>query len=185
MLKGINSSITLNEIFISAIIGAIIGAAFFEIFSRLGLFFVGEYAFGSGDSIIGAALGAWFGWKMILVILAISFITQLFIGIPIILMNMYKDKDYRSLVAMGVLMFSIFVPYIGKILGLGSSLIGALIITLFALTIAIAGIVVILQRLKERQSFTFLPFGPALVIGGFVVMFRGQEVVNWYFNSFS
>ncbi|EKE02487.1 MAG: Peptidase A24A protein [uncultured bacterium] len=182
-LEGINTSIVLNEIFISAVIGAIIGAAFFEISSRLGLLLVGEYAFGSGDSIIAAALGAWFGWQMILVILAISFIAQLFIGIPVILMNMYKDKDHKSLIAMGFLLFSIVIPYIGKQLGLVNTLIGALGTTLLALGVAIGAIFVIMRGLRERQSFTFLPFGPALVIGGLVVMFSGQEVLNWYLNS--
>lgn len=178
-LEGINYTLILNEIFISAVIGAIVGALFFEVFSRLGLLFVGEYAFGSGDSIIAAALGAWFGWKLVLVIIALSFIFQLIVGIPIILYNMYKDKDFKSIVFLGLLLFSIFIPIIGKKFGITDSFVGAILTTMIAFAFALSGIFVVLQRAKERQSFTFIPFGPALVFGGFMVMFFGQKLLKY------
>lgn len=184
-LDGIGYTLTLNEIFISAIIGAIIGALFFEVCSRLGLLFVGEYAFGGGDTIIGAALGAWFGWKMILLILLISFVFQLIVGLPIILMNMYRQKDYKSIVFMGLLLFSVCIPYIGQLSGISSTFFGALTIAALAFGLAGAGITVVLKRAKERQSFTFIPFGPALVFGGLLVIFHGQSLLNFYLKGFS
>lgn len=184
-LHGIGVTLTLNDVFISALIGAIVGGAFFEIFSRLGLLFVGQYAFGGGDSIIGAALGAWFGWKMVLIILALSFIFQLFIGLPIILFNMYKDKDHKSIIFTSILVFSVFIPYLGRMTGITNNLYGALFITLLAFTCAGIGVYVILKRTRERQSFTFIPFGPALVFGGFIVMFWGQKILSLCLNHYS
>lgn len=181
-LQGIGYTLTLNEAFVSAVIGAILGAAFFEITSRLGLLLVGEYAFGGGDTIIAAGLGAWFGWKMILIILILSFIIQVIVGIPIVIYNMYKDKDYKSLTFMGLLLFSVLLPKAGKVLGLMKSLMGAVTISIASFTCAIAGIFVILKRTRERQNFTFIPFGPALVLAGFVVMFQGQQIIDWYIN---
>ncbi|MFH0703264.1 MAG: prepilin peptidase [bacterium] len=183
-LKGIGITISLNEIFISAIIGAIIGGIFFEILSRIGFMMVGQYAFGTGDSIITAALGAWFGWKMLIIILALSFVFQFFIGVPVILLNMRKDKDYKSITFMGVLMFSLFIPYIGRFLGLTNTFLGSLIVLLVTFAFAGAGIYVILERTKERQSFTFIAFGPALVLGGFLIMFYGQKLLNKYILTF-
>ncbi len=177
-LEGINSSITFNEIFISAIIGAIIGAAFFEIFSRIGYLTVGEYAFGGGDSIIGAALGAWFGWKMILIILLFSFLFQLVVGLPVLIHNMYKDKDYKSIIFTGVLVCSMFIIPLGNYIGLEQHSMGFFLAVLISFSLAIVGMVVILQRTKEKKSFTFLPFGPALVLGGFLVMFMGQSLLD-------
>ena len=177
-LMGINYTLSLNEVFISAIVGAIIGAAFFEIFSRLGLLLVGQYAFGGGDTVIGAALGAWFGWKMIIVILALSFVFQLIVGIPVILMNMYKDKDYKSIIFTIIMVSSIFIPKIGQYFGFTNNLAGALFILILAFSFAISGMFVILSRARERQSFTFLPFGPALVFGGFIVMFWGPALTH-------
>ena len=179
-LQGIGYTLILNSSFISAIIGAILGAAFFEIFSRFGLLLLGEYAFGGGDTLIAAGLGAYFGWKFMLIILALSFLFQLVIGIPVILFNMYKDKDYKSIFAMAILLLSLLVPYTGKLFGLTNYTIGALITLLTAFGMAGYGIFVILKRTKERQSFTFLPFGPALVFGGIIVMFWGQQILNHY-----
>ena len=178
-LHGIGHTLVLNEAFVSAIIGAILGAAFFELTSRLGLLLVGEYAFGGGDSIIAAGLGAWFGWQFTIVILVLSFLFQVIIGIPILLYNMHKDKDYKSLTAMGVLLFSVLLPRIGTVLGFTKHIIGALLVMFTSIISALAGVFVILQRAKERQSFTFIPFGPALVLGGFAVMFWGQQIIDW------
>lgn len=183
--EGIGMTLSVNDVFVSAIIGAIIGALFFEVFSRLGLLLVGQYAFGGGDTIIGAALGAWFGWKLILVILALSFVFQLIVGIPVIVNNMYKDKDYKSIIWLCLLLFTVAIPPIAQKIGLTKHIISALIITLITFIIAIKAIFVILGKAKERQSFTFLPFGPALVFGGFIVMFYGEPILNLYLKSFS
>jgi len=183
-LGGTGATITLNEIFLSALIAAIAGAAFFEILARLGLVAVGHRAFGEGDTIIAAALGAWFGWKLTVVIIVLSFLFQLVIGFPVIIYNMYREKDYPSLFAAAGLILAIIIPYAGKYLGLTSTFYGALITLLAAFIVAIAGITIILYKMKERQSFTLLPFGPALVMGGFVAIFWGQEILSYYKELF-
>ena len=183
-LEGIGAVLTVNEVFVSALIGMLIGGLFFEIFAGLGILMVGQRAFGFGDTIIGAGLGAWFGWKLIIVILVLSFIFQLIIGIPIIIMNMYKDKDYKSLAAIGMLLLSLLITFVGRQVGLSESLIGALALTFLSFICAGIGVIVILKRTKERQNFTFLPFGPALVLGGMIVMFKGSEILGWYTSSF-
>jgi len=179
-LEGIGASITLNEAFISAVIASIAGAAFFEIISRITIPFVGERAFGEGDTIIAAGLGAWFGLPLTIVIIILSFLFQLIIGLPVILYNMYKDKDYKSLAATAILIFSVAIPYIGQFLGVTDNIWGALATTAVSFIFAGIGVYVILSKAKERQSFTFLPFGPALVFGGFIVMFWGNEILNKY-----
>lgn len=163
--------INFNDVFISAIIGAVIGAAFFEIFSRIGLLLVGEYAFGAGDSLLGAALGAWFGWKLMIVILALSFLSQLVVGLPIISYNMYKSKDHQSLWAVGALFVAVGLTFLGRYYTAAGETFIALGVILLSFVVAGVSIFIILKNTRERQSHTFLPFGPALVIGGFLVMF--------------
>lgn len=175
-------SIMLNDTFISAFIGAVAGIIFFEAASRLGLLLVGEYAFGSGDSVIAAGLGAWFGWQFLIAIVILSFIFQVIVGIPIIIFNMYKDKDYKSLTFLGILLFSVVIPKLGQILGFTKSIVGALSVTLASIICAAAGIFVVLKRTKERQSFTFIPFGPALVFGAFIMLFYSSNIIEWYKN---
>lgn len=176
-LAGIGQTIHLPEIFVSAVIGAIVGALFFELFSRLGLLLVGEYAFGGGDSVIAAGFGAWFGWKYLVAIIVLSFIFQVLIGIPIILHNMFKDKDYKSLISMAMLFLSLAIPFVSNSLGLSNSVWGAIITLILAFGLALVGVVIILQRAKQRQSYTFIPFGPALVFGTVIMMFFGQYIL--------
>lgn len=169
-----------NDVFITALIGAVVGAAFFEIFSRLGLLLAGEYAFGAGDSILAAALGAWFGWKLIIVIIVLSFLLQLVVGIPVIVYNMHKSKDYKSLWAMGALLFTIVLTFVGKYYTYkGETFIALGVIFLSFVTAGIA-VFIILKRARERQSHTFLPFGPALVIAGFLAMFFSPQLLSYF-----
>ena len=171
---------TFNDVFISAIIGAVIGAAFFEIFSRIGLLLAGEYAFGAGDSILGAALGAWFGWKLMIIILVLSFLSQLVIGVPVITYNMYKSKDYQSLWAMGALFVSIGLTFVGRHYTYTGEPLIAISAILLSFLIAGISIFVILKRTRERQSHTFLPFGPSLVIAGFLAMFFSEQLLTYF-----
>ncbi|OGI01084.1 MAG: hypothetical protein A2Y25_04920 [Candidatus Melainabacteria bacterium GWF2_37_15] len=168
-----------ENMLIPAIIGAIIGAAFFEIFSRIGMATVGQYAFGGGDTILGAALGAWFGWKFLIAILAMSVFFQAIYGIPIIFYNMYKRKDYASLWAMAGLLFAMVVSFFSKYLTyLGEPLVAIFVILM---TFLLAGICVyiIFKKMRETQNHTMLPFGPPLVAAGFIVMFFGDYVSRY------
>jgi len=163
--------LTFNDVFISALIGAVVGAAFFEIFSRIGLLLAGEYAFGTGDTLLAAALGAWFGWKFIIIILVLSFLSQMVVGVPVIVYNMYKSKDYQSLWAMGGLFFAVMLTFLGRYFTYTGKPFVALSIIFSSFAIAGWAIFIILRNTKERQSYTFLPFGPSLVLSGFLVIF--------------
>ncbi len=160
-----------EDMFISAVIGAVAGAAFFEIFSRIGLVLAGEYAFGGGDTLLGAALGAWFGWKFLVAILFISFFMQVVIGIPIILYNFYKSREYPSLMAMVGLFIALAVSFMSKFLVYAGKPVFAVIVMVLVFALTGFCIYIIFKRMRETSSHTFLPFGPPLVIAGFLVMF--------------
>ncbi len=166
--------------FVSAIIGAIIGAAFFEVFSRIGLLFTGEYAFGGGDTLLGAALGAWFGWKLLIAILVMSLFIQVIIGIPFIFYNLRKHGDYKSIYAMLGLLVAMVLSFFSKYLAYIS--VNPLVpIVAILLIFLLAGICVyiIFKRMRENRNYTFLPFGPPLVVAGFMVMFYGEFISGY------
>jgi len=173
-------SLNIPDVFVSALIGAVAGALFFEIFSRIGLLLAGEYAFGTGDSILAAGLGAWFGWKLLVAVLIISFLSQMFVGVPVLLVNMIKDKDYKSITAMGMLLFSLILAYTGKFLTSINLPIISIIVILISFILSGIAIFIILKQARERESYTFLPFGPALVLGGFMVMFFGKSILGYF-----
>ncbi|HSA06093.1 MAG TPA: prepilin peptidase [Candidatus Gastranaerophilales bacterium] len=165
-----------NEVFISAILGALLGAAFFEIFSRMGYLFSGEYAFGGGDTILGAALGAWFGWKALIVILLLSLIIQMIVGVPIILYNFYKSKEYQSLIAMGGLFLALLLSLLGRYFTYTGKFILSIFIIISAFIIGGIAVYAIFSRMRETRNYTFLPFGPPLIIAGLIVMFCSEKI---------
>lgn len=169
--------ITFNEVFISAVLGALLGAAFFEIFSRIGYVFSGEYAFGGGDTIIGAAFGAWFGWKAFIIILILSLLVQMVVGIPIMLSNLFKAKEYITIYAMGGLFVSLILSIIGRICTYSAHFLVAVAVIICAFIIGIASVIVIFKRMRETQNYTFLPFGPPLVLAALIYMFVGDRLV--------
>ncbi|NLF82451.1 MAG: prepilin peptidase [Candidatus Gastranaerophilales bacterium] len=168
--------ITFNEVFISALLGALLGATFFEIFSRIGYVFSGEYAFGGGDTILGAAFGAWFGWKAFIIILVLSFLIQMVVGIPIMLSNLLKAKEHITLYAMGGLFMSLLLSIIGRICTYSAHFFIAVGAILCAFAIGIVSVIVIFKRMRETQNYTFLPFGPPLVLAALIYLFAGNNL---------
>lgn len=165
-----------NEVFISAVLGALLGVAFFEIFSRIGYLFSGEYAFGSGDTILGAAFGAWFGWKALIIILILSLFIQMIVGVPLIIYNYLKNKDYKSLIAMVGLFLALIMSIVGRYLTYRGEFIASILVILATFIIGGISVYVIFARMRETQSYTFMPFGPPLVIAALLVLFLNDYV---------
>ena len=178
MLSGIGQSITLNESFISAFIAMVAGALFFEVVARLGILLVGTRAFGEGDTIITAGLGAFFGFQNLIMIIILSFLIQVVVGVPVIVAKMIKAKDTKSLVAMGLLLSCLFMPKISSLIGLDKTFVGSLIMLIVIFIIAGYGCVTILKSAKQVENRTYLPFGPALIFGALAVIFFGNQLIS-------
>ncbi len=169
--------ISFNDVFISAVIGAIAGAAFFEIFSRIGYLFSGEYAFGGGDTILGAAFGAWFGWKGLVFILVLSLVFQMIVGIPIIVYNFFKSREYYSLFAMLGLFLALLMSIFGRIFNYRGEFLISIILIISAFIIGGISVFVIFSRMRETRNYTFLPFGPPMVAAALLFMFLENKPV--------
>lgn len=173
-------ALNFNDVFLAAVLGALLGALIFELLARVGTVLVGHRAFGEGDTIIAAALGAWFGWKALILIIALSLLSQLFIGIPIILFNMYKNKDKKSLISMLMLIFAMILSIASKMFGWTDSVRESLLITAVCFILAIIGVIGVLSGVRERKSHTLLPFGPALVLGSLILLYAGNSVMSMF-----
>lgn len=162
---GINNSI------IASILGVLLGIVVMELFARFGYLVAGTRAFGEGDTYIAAGLGAIFGWKYLITVLAYGFIIQIALTIPVFIKKLYTNKDYKTLGAF--LAFFLLIIVI-KGLDYANSFDNIIVFGLFTLLLCVVGFYVckrILSGLKEPQNMTYLPFGPAMVIGGLVMMF--------------
>lgn len=164
-------SIGINNSFIASILGILLGIIVMELFARFGYLVAGARAFGEGDTYIAAGLGAIFGWKYFITVLVYSFIIQIILTIPVFIKKLYANKDYRTLgsfFAFFSLVFAIkwfdYAHIFNNIWGFG----------IFTLLLCIVGFYVckrILGGLQDKTNMTYLPFGPAMVLSGLIVMF--------------
>ena len=171
---------------LNSCMAAAAGFVFFEIVARSGKPFFGERIFGEGDSVIASGLGAFFGLKALIPIIIVSFIIQVLAGMPVVVKNMLKEKDYKSVTAIFALFFCIILAFINKYIIRHEELIYySLGLSGLTMIIAIISTVIILKGIKERQSFTLLPFGPALIISGLLYMFAGSNLLSCLIKLFT
>lgn len=160
-----------NNSIIASILGVLLGIVVMEIFARFGYLVAGTRAFGEGDTYIAAGLGAVFGWKYLITVLAYGFIIQIILTIPVFIKKLYNNKDFKTLISFFV--FFLLVIAI-KWLEYANMLGNLWAFLVFTILLCAAGIYVckrILGGLKDPTNMTYLPFGPALVLGGLIVMF--------------
>lgn len=154
------------DIIISAVIGAVLGAVIMEVCARAGYLFAGTRAFGEGDTFIAIGLGALFGWKILLIVLALSVVLQVIVFLPIFIKGLVTNKDWKTLGC-----FTAFVVYaitfcLLKLDGTAYA-VGAVLLAI----LGIACCVFILKGLRDNpQNRTYMPFGPALVIAGLITI---------------
>lgn len=159
----------INPITVS-LLGIIAGFVIMEIIARLGYLIAGDRAFGEGDSFIVAGLGAVFGWRMILPILILAVITQIFVTLPIYLKKEYENKNWMTLISIGVFCFYALSFVMAYNLGWLSNQIAYIA---SAVVMAVLGLLTcreVLRGIRNPENRTYLPFGPALLFAGMVFL---------------
>lgn len=165
--------ILLNNPLSMSILGAIEGALIIEICARAGYLVAGTRAFGEGDTFIAAGLGALFGWRALLVVLALSVLIQVVLFLPIFVKGLIQNKDFKTLIS-----FVLFCAYAITFYSLQHFRIitpeNIIIYTIGALILAALGItscIFIFKGLREKpENRTYLPFGPAMVAAAFIAL---------------
>lgn len=166
-----NISFGINNSFIAAIFGVLLGIILMEGFARLGYLLAGTRAFGEGDTYIAAGLGAIFGWKYLITVLVYAFIIQIILTIPVFIKKLYENKDYKTLTAFFFFFLIIFAIKWFEYAKIFNNII---FFGLFTLILCATGIYLckrILSGLRDKTKLTYLPFGPAMVIGGLITIF--------------
>lgn len=161
----------LNYSFGASILGILLGIAIMEIFARLGYVMAKTRAFGEGDTYIAAGIGAILGWKYLIWALALGFIIQIIFTVPVFIRKLYIKGDIKTLVAFFIFFLLAFAV---KWLDYAGLLTNLILLLVFTLVLCVVGFYVckrILDGLKTQDDMTYLPFGPAMVIGAFIVLF--------------
>ena len=162
----------------NSILGAIVGALIMEACARIGYLIADTRAFGEGDTLIAAGLGALFGWRQFLFVLILSILIQVLIFLPIFVKGLVQNKEWKTLIG-----FSTFVIYAAIFYSLQRAEVisGGIFYIFGALILAIIGAAVcilIFKDLREKpENRTYLPFGPAMVIASFLLIFLQMLLV--------
>lgn len=159
--------LVVNNSFIAALLGCILGILLMEAFARFGYLVAGTRAFGEGDTFIAAGLGAVFGWKYLLTVLLYAFIIQIVLTVPVFIKKLYTNKDYKTLISFLVFfLFIILTKFIENV--------NFVLFTFVTLLLCVSGIYLckrILTGINEPSNMTYLPFGPAMVFGALIMIF--------------
>ena len=163
--------ITIWQSFIYAILGLIVGVVVMEILARIPQIFIKKRAFGEGDSYIAGALGAFFGITNLILIIGFGLVFQVVIILPMFLYKLIKEKNYKLVTALVlfILLFSL-IAFGNYYDALGDGWFYWFAVALLA-SIGYYCCRALMIGAKEGKSLTYLPFGPALILGAFFVMF--------------
>lgn len=166
-----NFSIGINNSLIASVLGIILGVLIMEFFARLGYIFAGTRAFGEGDSYIAAGLGAIFGYVYLLPALLYAFIIQIALTVPVFMRKLYLQKDYKTFSAFILFLLLIIVMRWIDYSDYSNSIIVFGIFTLLLIIVGVYFCMRILTGLKDKENMTYLPFGPAMVLGSLILLF--------------
>ncbi len=174
-------AIAIPDSFISAVIGVFVAFVVFEGLILLSEMVFGTEGFGHGDTHLMMGVGAFLGWELMLVALLLGFVFQAVPAIPMLGYQYYKSKAYVSLIS-GAASFlfaglSFWVSYMDMDAGLRTVLI------LVLMVFSIVAVVILMRQVKRSQSFTYLPLGPALVLGSLTMLFWGRQIMDYYMKT--
>lgn len=172
--------LAIPDSFVSAIIGMILAWIFFEGIILFSQKVFGTDGFGHGDTHLMMGVGAFLGWKLMLLALLLGFMCQGVPAIPVMIYQWFKRKDYVSIGAgAGMAVFGVLPVWLAELSFDNPGLRAILVLACFGLSIA--AMFIFLKRARDTQSFTYLPLGPALVIGSLVALFWGPQLLLQYF----
>lgn len=163
---------------LSAVIAIVISIVFFEGMILLSLLFFGTEGFGHGDTHLMMGAGAFLGWPLTILALLLGFIAQTIPAIPMLVIQWIKNKQYVSLISGAVALIGGTAPLI--LMNMGLPLQVRTMISLVFMLLSVVALIVFLKQVKNSHNFTYLPLGPALVLGILVALFWGNQILASY-----
>ena len=173
------TNIYFPDIFLSSLIGIILAFLFFEIISLISKILIKHRAFGEGDTIIAMIFAAWLGWKAVLITICLGFLIQAVLTFPFMILKLFRKKDLIACVSFVMLVLAAMIPLFLNQFEFFYTSLGNIILIVSTLGTATISAFVFLKRIQKLQAFTLLPFGPALIISGFIVMFFKDLIIQF------
>ena len=153
-----------------SLLGTILGFVIMEIISRIGFLFAGDRAFGEGDSYIAAGIGAIFGWRMVIPVLILSVVIQALITLPIFIKKEFKKGNFITLISLAIFSAYTIIFYFANQFGWLQNIYAYVASVSVLVILGLLTCREILVQIKEPANRTYLPFGPALVTAGIILL---------------
>lgn len=166
---------------LSALLGVVLAVVFFEGLILLSKWLVGTEGFGHGDTHLMMGVGAFLGWELGLAAILLGFVFQALPAFPMLIVQWIRSKNYISLGAITAAIVFGLLPSL--ILRLHLPPVVTLIGALASLAVSVTALWVFMRRVRESQSFTYLPLGPALVVASLLCLFWGPHWLGRYLGG--
>lgn len=173
---------------IQGIIGSVFGFLIFELLAKFGQLLTGCRMFGEGDSLIALGLGAMFGWKSLLIIIALSILLQAVGTFPILIHKTLKENKAKlsiSYITVGISIIYLFLANTFSLSDNTTIYFSIVFLITICLIWALKNLLVEINNKKnittiqEEEKFCLLPFGPALLISATVCIFYLSEIKSY------
>jgi len=163
---------------VTSITGALVGLVFFEVVARLGYLFAPTRAFGEGDTIIAMGIGAFFGWKMLLVIIFASIFLQAAVSIPLLLARSIRQGNKQLSTAIVLMVLCTLAVAAANVFDIYRYLIPTILMLTLVVSTLLWCVWAILSSMKNKkeEDLLYLPFGPALVFCTIAAVFLSLQV---------
>ena len=136
--------------------------------------------FGEGDTYLTAAAGALLGWKYAIVVIIFAIVLQAVCLVPSVLKGLYEQKQYKLLVSLSVFLgLSLLYWILFNIIPMNTT--GAIVFVVILAAIAFY-VLKLLRNTIYEKGFSTIPFGPAILVSMFIMLFWGPVIVKFIRN---
>ena len=172
-----------------SILGLFAGATVMEILAWSCYPFVKKRAFGLGDTLIAAGIGAFLGWRGILTTIVLAILIQVLWAFPALIVKYAKNKKYSEILTMFVFIFIVVSFCIIRDLGVFDSSVWlylTYVLLIFSYSYKVC--IELLNSAKLEGGGLYLPFGPALFFGALIIIFFNEPItallkqVDWLYG---
>ena len=167
---GIDTNWVVHNSITTSLLGAIAGFVGMEIISRIGYLIAGTRAFGEGDSLIAAGLGAILGWMTLPKLLVLSVIIQMLVILPIYLKKEFDNKNWITLISIFVFACYTCAFCMAQNFGWLENIYAYAASAIVLLILGILTCREILRGIRNPDNRTYMPFGPAMILAAFILI---------------
>ena len=166
-----NLNFVFNTPLTNSLLGMLVGIVVMELLARAGYLFAGTRAFGEGDTYIAAGLGAVFGWKNVLWIVLLSIAIQILFTLPLFIKKLACNKDWKTIISLVLFfLYAAGMYFVQHKTSLMDNSLYLVVSMLIMLGLGIWACFEVIKGLKNKNTLTYLPFGPALAIAGLLLL---------------